>query len=123
LCIECQEIKVRDKTTGLPCKAILENNFNCRAQMDLIDFQTCPDGEFKWLLVYQDRFGIETPMGLKATRVPIESWKDMKSAKDLFRICGVPYDDLEDDQKILDFDDDDEDENVDDVFEFDKQSV
>jgi hypothetical protein len=70
---------------------------------------------------YETCFGIETPMGLKATRV--ELWKDMKSAKDLFRICGVPYDDLEDDQKILDFDDDDEDENVDDVFEFDKQSV
>jgi len=24
--------------------------------MDLIDFQTCADGEFKWLLVYQDHF-------------------------------------------------------------------
>ncbi len=24
--------------------------------MDLIDFQTCADGEFKWPLVYQDHF-------------------------------------------------------------------
>ena len=28
---------------------------------------------------YETCFGIETPMGLKATRVPIELWKDMKS--------------------------------------------
>jgi hypothetical protein len=47
----------------------------------------------------------------------------MKSAKDLFRICGIDYDDLEDVQKVLDYDDDDEDENVDDCFEFDQESV
>ncbi|XP_025829332.1 KRAB-A domain-containing protein 2-like [Agrilus planipennis] len=28
--------------------------FNVRGQVDLIDFQTAPDGEYKWLLSYQD---------------------------------------------------------------------
>ena len=27
--------------------------------MDLIDMQTCPDGEYKWLLVYQDLGAVE----------------------------------------------------------------
>ena len=48
--------KKRNKTTGLVVKPILSQNFNKRAQMDLIDMQTLPDGEFKWLMVYQDHF-------------------------------------------------------------------
>ena len=37
-------------------------------------------------------FGIETPMGLKSTVIPVEKWAEMKTAKDLFDICGIPYD-------------------------------
>ena len=78
---------MRDKTTGLPCKAILEKNFNCRAQMDLIDFQTCADGEFKWLLVYQDHF-------TKLVQLrPIRAKSAIEVANalfDIFSIFGVP---------------------------------
>lgn len=29
-------------------------DFNVRGQVDLIDFQSCADGKYKWLLYYQD---------------------------------------------------------------------
>ena len=46
----------RSKTTGLVTKPILSFNFNRRAQMDLVDMQTLPDGDYKWIMVYQDHF-------------------------------------------------------------------
>ena len=30
------------------------NKFNSRCQVDCIDMQSCPDGEFKYIMVYQD---------------------------------------------------------------------
>lgn len=44
----------RVKTTGVIVKPMLSNNFNYIAQMDLVDFQTLPDLELRWLMVYQD---------------------------------------------------------------------
>ncbi|CAH4036853.1 unnamed protein product [Pieris brassicae] len=35
-------------------RPIVSQDFNTRGQVDLIDFQSCPDGDFKWLLNYQD---------------------------------------------------------------------
>ena len=35
-------------------KPILARGFGRRGQVDLIDFQSCPDGTFKFLLNYQD---------------------------------------------------------------------
>lgn len=35
-------------------KPITSKDFNSRGQVDLIDMQSMPDGEFKWILVYQD---------------------------------------------------------------------
>ena len=52
-------IKKREKTTGISCKPILSKTLNSRGQMDLIDMQTCPDGEYKQLLVYQDLGAVE----------------------------------------------------------------
>lgn len=48
--------KKRQKTTEVVTKSILSQNFNSRAQMDLIDFQSLPDGEYKCVMVYQDHF-------------------------------------------------------------------
>ena len=55
--------------------------------MDLIDFQTCADGEFKWLLVYQDHF-------TKLVQLrPIRAKSAIEVATalfDIFSIFGVP---------------------------------
>lgn len=38
----------------LVIKPITSNDFNERGQVDLIDFQSVPDGNYKWILNYQD---------------------------------------------------------------------
>lgn len=35
-------------------KPILSDGFNLRGQVDLVDLQSCADGEFRWLMNYQD---------------------------------------------------------------------
>ena len=43
---------------------------------------------------YKATFGIDTPLGLSSvTAVPREKWAELKTAKDLYEICGIPYDD------------------------------
>lgn len=38
----------------LVVKPIISKDFNERGQVDLVDFQSVPDGKFKWILNYQD---------------------------------------------------------------------
>lgn len=38
----------------LVIKPIISKDFNERGQVDLVDFQSVPDGKFKWILNYQD---------------------------------------------------------------------
>lgn len=39
--------------TGIVVKPIISDDFNRRGQVDLVDFQSSPDGEYKWMLQYQ----------------------------------------------------------------------
>lgn len=53
MCQVCQEKKTKRKR-GLVSKPILHSEINCRCQIDLIDYQPQPDGEYKFVMVYQD---------------------------------------------------------------------
>lgn len=53
LCTTCN-LKKTQKYAGLVVKPITSKDFNVRGQIDLIDFQSCADGQYKWLLNYQD---------------------------------------------------------------------
>ncbi|KAH7721687.1 KRAB-A domain-containing protein 2-like protein [Aphelenchoides avenae] len=53
LCKEC-ELKRAKVKKSIVVKLILSADFNSRCQVDLIDLQSRPDGDFKHLLVYQD---------------------------------------------------------------------
>lgn len=53
LCTTCN-LKKTQKHAGLVVKPIISKDFNVRGQVDLIDFQSCADGIYKWLLNYQD---------------------------------------------------------------------
>lgn len=53
MCGTCQQKKTKKKR-GLISKPILHSKMNSRCQVDLIDFQTQPDGNFKFIMVYQD---------------------------------------------------------------------
>lgn len=78
LCIECQKNKPQQKK-GLVVKPIIPKDFNSRGQVDLVDLQSIPDGEFKWLMDYQDhatKFTCIRPLRTKqAAEVAVEQLK------------------------------------------------
>lgn len=49
-CEACQS----KKSSGFVVKPIIETGYLKRVQVDLIDMQSRPDGQFKWILVFQD---------------------------------------------------------------------
>ena len=46
--------KIESSKKGLVIKPMIFSEMNSRAQVDLIDMQSQPDGDLKWILVYQD---------------------------------------------------------------------
>eukprot|EP00102_Acyrthosiphon_pisum_P023247 XP_016660457.1 PREDICTED: KRAB-A domain-containing protein 2-like [Acyrthosiphon pisum] len=52
LCILCQE-KKKSQKKDIVVKPMVFNDFNSQCQIDLIDFQSQPDRDFKFICVYQ----------------------------------------------------------------------
>ncbi|XP_068237236.1 KRAB-A domain-containing protein 2-like [Palaemon carinicauda] len=52
-CITCQLKTKKSKTKGVVVRAILTEDFNSRCQVDLIDMQSSPHAQHKWIIVYQ----------------------------------------------------------------------
>jgi transposase InsO family protein len=86
-CIECQKNRPRSKTTGCVVKPILCENFNSRAQMDLIDMQCMPDDGYKWIMVYQDHFSKFIMLRPLRAKEAIEVARGLIS---VFSVLGVP---------------------------------
>ena len=86
-CVVCQEKRKRPKTTGVVVKPILSSEFNSRCQVDLVDMQSSPQGQFKWIMVYQyhlAKFVILRPLSSKrAAEVAFQ-------LLDIFLIFGAP---------------------------------
>lgn len=78
LCTICN-LKKSQKYAGLVVTPITSKDFNVRGQVNLIDFQSCADGKYKWLLNYQDhstKFLYLRPLQTKkATEVAFELLK------------------------------------------------
>ncbi|KAL4130765.1 hypothetical protein QTP88_008156 [Uroleucon formosanum] len=53
LCTTCNNKKSKP-CKGVVIKPILSADFNSRGEIDLIDFQSTPDRNFKWVMNYQD---------------------------------------------------------------------
>ncbi|XP_023230770.1 ubiquitin-protein ligase E3B-like [Centruroides sculpturatus] len=53
LCEPCQK-KQKGIKKGIVVKPMIFSEFNSRCQVDLIDFQSQPDREYKFIMVYQD---------------------------------------------------------------------
>ncbi|XP_049702878.2 KRAB-A domain-containing protein 2-like [Helicoverpa armigera] len=87
LCPTCETKKVLPKKVTVT-KPIASGYFNIRGQVELMDFQSCPDGEYKWLLNYQDnatQFVSLRPLTTdNAQEVAMELMK-------IFMIFGPPY--------------------------------
>jgi hypothetical protein len=54
LCTVCLKKNVKARSKKVVVKPIISTEFMHRGQVDLIDFQSMPDGEYKWVLHYQD---------------------------------------------------------------------
>ena len=54
LCTICSTQESAKSKRMRKLKPILTKTFNDRGQVDLVDMQSTPDGEYKWILNYQD---------------------------------------------------------------------
>ncbi|CAG2253458.1 unnamed protein product [Mytilus edulis] len=80
--------KSRTETTKLVVRPITSTDFNSRCQVDLVDYQSCPDGEYKWIMHYQDhltKFSVLRP--LKTKRAAEVAYQ----LTDIFLLLGAPH--------------------------------
>lgn len=87
VCVHCQQKRGKDKRATPVVKPILSNELNSRCQVDLIDFQGRPDGEFKYVLVYQDNLTKFVQLR------PLRSKRAVEVAErlyEIFTIFGAP---------------------------------
>ncbi|GAB0089697.1 uncharacterized protein DMENIID0001_042840 [Sergentomyia squamirostris] len=86
LCIPCQQ-KQKSQKKNLVVKPTQTNNLIHRGQVDFLDFQKQPDGEFKYLLVYQDHL---TKFTILKT-LKEKTWLEVATRLlDIFSIFGAP---------------------------------
>ena len=87
LCVPClKKSKVPKK--GLVIKPMIFSEMNSRAQVDLIDMQSQPDGDLKWILVYQDHLikFVQLHPVTSSKRAPEIAYQLL----DIFSIFGAP---------------------------------
>jgi hypothetical protein len=87
-CEECKRKRSMPKNSSkLVIKPVISNDFNARAQVDLVDMQSCPDGPYKFIMNYQDhftKFCILRPLKTKtASEVAYQ-------LLDIFTVLGAP---------------------------------
>lgn len=88
MCEECQLKKRKIASKGLVVKPLLIKDFNSRGQVDLVDMQSMRDGDFKFILHYQDhltKFAVLRPLTSKlAAEVGFQ-------LLDIFLLFGAPH--------------------------------
>ena len=83
-CVPCQT-KAAKESTQVVVKPILEEDFAAQCQVDLIDFQTRPDGEFKFIFTWQYHFTeygvrlrpLKSKLALEVAQNPREIFMDL----------------------------------------------
>lgn len=78
------ETKRNAERKDIVTKLIVSRDFNLQGQVDLMDFQSCPDGEFKWLLNYQNN-SIKLQEFL---RTPLQSGTALQYLRSLDRVLS-----------------------------------
>lgn len=86
LCEPCEQ-KRKGVRKGIVVKPMVFSEFNSRCQVDLIDFQSQPDGDFKFIMVYQDHLTKFVVLNaLKTKRAEEVAYKLI----DIFTLLGAP---------------------------------
>ncbi|CAK1589526.1 unnamed protein product [Parnassius mnemosyne] len=86
LCEPCQQ-KQKNIKKGIVVKPNISSEFNSRCQVDLIDFQSQPDGDNKFIMVYQDhltKFVVLKPLKTKRAE------EVAHTLLDIFTLLGAP---------------------------------
>ncbi|CAG5046687.1 unnamed protein product [Parnassius apollo] len=86
LCETCQQ-KQKNIKKGIVVKPIISSEFNSRCQVDLIDFQSQPDVDNKFIMVYQDhltKFVVLKPLKTKRAE------EVAHTLLDIFTLLGAP---------------------------------
>lgn len=87
-CERCTEKIKKSNNTGIVVRPITVEELNQRGQVDLVDFQSLPDGEFKFILNYQEhltKFKFLIPLKSK-TAVDVA-----KALLSIFLQFGAPH--------------------------------
>lgn len=83
----CTSCLAKKKKKGIVTKPLLFNHFWMRCQVDLIDFQTTPDGEYKFIMNFQDhltKFSILRPLKQKSAEAVA------RELRSIFALFGAP---------------------------------
>lgn len=67
MCKSCK-LKASKPKKHLTIRPILSKELNSRCQIDLIDMQSQPDNDYKFIMVYQDHLYIESTQIKESTR-------------------------------------------------------
>lgn len=79
--------KAKKGKKGIVVKPLLFSELNSRCQVDLIDFQSHPDNEYKFIMVYQDhltKFCVLKPLKSKTAK------EVSNNLIDIFTLIGAP---------------------------------
>lgn len=87
LCETCQ-LKRKQAKKGLVVKPIVSKEFNSRCQVDLVDMQSQPDGDKKYIMVYQDHLTKFVQIRALKTKTAEEVSRKLKK---IFAIFGAPH--------------------------------
>ncbi|XP_072401093.1 KRAB-A domain-containing protein 2-like [Diabrotica undecimpunctata] len=83
LCVPCQNLQNEySRKKELVVKPILSSAFNSRCQVDLIDMQSQADGDYKFIMVYQDHL---------TKFVQLRALKTKRAEEEVFTIFGAPH--------------------------------
>ncbi|KRX33225.1 KRAB-A domain-containing protein 2, partial [Trichinella sp. T6] len=55
-CEECHKKRARKLPKSLVVKPLVSTNLRSQAQVELINFQTMPDGDYKYIMTYLNHF-------------------------------------------------------------------
>ena len=86
LCETCA-LKKRKVRKSIVVKPIISNIMNSRCQVDLIDMQSQPDDDFKWMCVYQDHLTKLVILRPHKTKQAVEV---AFTLQDIFCVFGSP---------------------------------
>jgi hypothetical protein len=88
LCEECHLKKRRVASKGLVVKPLLSKDLNCRGQVDLVDMQSLSDGDYKFIMHYQDHL---TKFSVLKALTSKRAAKVGYQLLDIFLLFGAPH--------------------------------